>query len=218
MEPSSASSSEGQDAAEDPDWSGEEQFKSCTVDAPVDAADFDVATGFDGDALVHSTSSSDTPLERLGLELNSVRSDMFPEFLQPNTCLDRLGISEAMRRMQAMKEREVEFVRWRSSTTKADDPRIRAGMMAMQRALRRFVASPNSDVTELGQLEECTISGNTPPAAFLKDMHSRALKVSLLNKEEHHGLRAQYQHLITALPQTAVIKIGEDNLRMDALI
>ena len=104
MEPSSASSDLHAGADEEElDWGGSEDFQSCMGDAPVDAADFTVAPNFDGEALVPPTASSDAPLERLGLELNSVRNDMFPDFLQPNKCLNQLGVSEAMSRMQDIK-------------------------------------------------------------------------------------------------------------------
>ena len=103
MEPSSASFHEHASFNEqEVDWGGSET-DSPTGNASADAADFAVADNFDGQALVPPTPSPDTALDPLGLQLLFVGNDMFPDFLQPSTCLQQLGVSGAMKRMQDMK-------------------------------------------------------------------------------------------------------------------
>ena len=137
---------------------------------------------------------------------------MLPPFLQPAekrwtaTCL-------ALRKVQEMKDREVEHVRYRSTAPELVERDLQCVELAMRTRARQEIGT-RADLAELS----CTPgSASVLPAAFLKARHEESLWVTKLKQETTEGtaLRGQYHELFQQFPTSTVLKRGED---MDTLL
>ena len=115
-----------------------------------------------------------------------VNEDMFPAFLRAENVY-RDTPSQVMLKMQAMKHREQEEVRWRRTKVTAPTPATQCVMHQIKNALNKFLRSPVSDLTRLCQLDPCTRTRTVEPDTLLRDMHTLALKVTDFRKGGNTG-------------------------------
>jgi len=175
-----------------------------------DARDFVIAKGVDPEELLNIRPVSDDPFERLGLDVEEAKQDMFPDYLQPRVWL-KSGYSKAMAMMQAMKKREPEKVRWRRSKVRVTDARFECLLDGMKAFLWMWCKKPWA-IEEMGHLEAVLCQdGRVKSKDFLRTMKQKSLKVADLRKEHH--LREEYDTLLSRLPGTAIRKVGHEQLQ-----
>ena len=113
--------------------------------------------------------------------------------------------SSALRRVQAMKAREVEHVRFRSAKPTAHDAELASVVSDMRRSARLCI-EPRVDIGDL--------STAMSPANFLHARHRAGLAINALKANNHEGerLRAEYAELLRSLPPGTAEKVGSDQL------
>jgi hypothetical protein len=180
----------------------------------------DEATEFQANAVpdVVLRPASGSPEERLGLDELVTKLEMFPEYIGP-AVLARLAASPEMKAMQAMKSREIEHCRWRSSDVPIREEKLKAVIHSMTTELRAFVQQPEDGrqmpITKLCELAECTVPSDITKTSsdFVNSVHRLALKITDLKKEGYQSMREEYVHLFSSFPRSTVSKVGQDQLQ-----
>ena len=103
-------------------------------------------------------------LLRKRLEKYSLQ-EMLPPFLQP-TEKRWTATCPALRKVQEMKAREVEHVRWRAARPAVRDPELQCVEHAMRTAARRVIQTR----VDLAELSGSPGSASVHPATFLNRM------------------------------------------------
>jgi len=176
-----------------------------------DASDFVVAKGVDPLQVLDIRPVSDSPIERLGLHIEDAKKNMFPEYLQP-LVWQRLGASKALANMQAMKERALEHVRWRSTSVQVPDVQFHCMLHRLKSDLELWCRS-EAACNEMGHLETVFCQGDVKPEDFLKIMNGKSLNVTQLKQEDQQSQREGYQVLLSKFPTITIEKVGHEQLQ-----
>jgi len=176
-----------------------------------DASDFVVAKGVDPEQFLNIGPVSDSLIERLGLDVEDAKKEMFPEYLQPRVW-QKLGVSKALAKMQAMKGREIEKIRWRSSSAQVPDPQFQCLMHSMKSALWLWCRTKPAG-EEMGHLESVLCQGGVKAEDFLVTMNRKSLSVSDLRKKDQQSRRKEYRALLEKLPTIAIKKVEHEQLQ-----
>ena len=145
-------------------------------------------------------------LSRKRLEKYSLQ-EMLPPFLQP-TEKRWTATCPALRKVQEMKDREVEHVRYRSTVPELIEP----DLQCVEHAMRTRACQEIETRVDLAELSGTPGSASVHPAAFIKARHEESLWVTKLKHETFDGaaLREQYHELFRRFPTSTVLKRGED--------
>ena len=161
----------------------------------------------------------DSPLERLGLEAAQVSDDLFPDFLRPEQAKCEIGESPFLRRMQDLKARAFEHVRYRVVEVSTLSAYAAASLGDLRKDLQRSMKSQVYEgvrqVGHLGDLHNAKPPGSARDSyvtaqVFLDVAHRRGLEVTNLKQDtpEARDLQAKYAKLIERLPRTVYDKCG----------
>ena len=191
---------------DDVDWSGPGE------DGEPGAGAFEPTAEFSAD--LEAEVSGDTEANiRAGAELEAARADALPPYLQRERQPWREQSAE-LTTVQAIKNREVEHVRYRCVGDFPRDVEIQAVAQQMKVAARTSLEELHLGA-QLSDLELPPGSANALGKKFLSEAHSRGLWVT--NLEDKGGtsgpqavfLRAVHSKLLEDIPETAAQKFGE---------
>jgi hypothetical protein len=127
----------------------------------------------------------------------------FPSFLQ---AVEVLGDPAEVREMQALKERELEHIRWRSTANFPTDVASLATFVAMKAAVREKFHKHAFNM-RLDHLLSTESSGTFAECkSFLDKAHRESLAIT--NVKKNDGLLRDYEVLLSCLPETVIRKFG----------
>ena len=148
----------------------------------------------------------------LAAQEQEARQVILPSFLLAGA-LRRTGPNTILRRMQDLKGREFELVRWRSGPPIAD--RMVQLVLTAMRAHARTGLRGTDNAFDLLQLSEPPGSASVVPAVFVEKVHRQSLWATRLKKEDEGVLRQAYRVLLEDFPVTTVQKVGGEQLSTD---
>ena len=102
-----------------------------------------------------------------------------------------------------MKEREIEFVRWRATSEDTVDPEMESLKAWILRQARERLSS-DPDLLVL-------VTQALAPNTFLEMAHKRALGVIQLKDKWNEELRVNYVTLLSKFPSSTQMKVGRHN-------
>ena len=122
--------------------------------------------------------------------------------------LPHLSVSK----IQAMKEREVEHVRYRRSRDHETDAELQATLQGMRVEARAALGRSAGDAGNLKALFGTPDSACVSPEGFVNAFNFRSLGVTRLEAEAAVALRGECAALLERFPDNTLNKVGRDQL------